>query len=97
MTLSDRMKRYEQPTDLRLVRRMPAIIRIDGKAFHTLRKEDKMWPAITATITIIFFLIAIPFLIKRKLEDLEEDRKIADMNLQIYLDRQEKEKDNVEN
>lgn len=34
MNLSDRMKRYEQPTDLYLVKRMPAIIRIDGKAFH---------------------------------------------------------------
>lgn len=39
MTLSDRMKKYEEPTDLCLVRRMPAIIRIDGKAFHSFTKR----------------------------------------------------------
>ncbi len=38
MNLSDRMKKYEEPTDLCLVRRMPAIIRIDGKAFHSFTK-----------------------------------------------------------
>lgn len=38
MTLSDRMKKYEEPTNLCLVRRMPAIIRIDGKAFHSFTK-----------------------------------------------------------
>lgn len=38
MTLSDRMKKYEEPTDLCLVRRMPAIIRIDGKSFHSFTK-----------------------------------------------------------
>ncbi len=38
MTLSDRMKKYEEPTDSCLVRRMPAIIRIDGKAFHTFTR-----------------------------------------------------------
>lgn len=38
MNLSDRMKQYERPTDLYLVKRMPAIIRVDGKAFHTFTK-----------------------------------------------------------
>ena len=38
MTLSDRMKKYEEPTDSCLVRRMPAIIRIDGKAFNTFTR-----------------------------------------------------------
>ncbi len=51
-----------------------------------------MWPIITGTITTIFFIIAIPLLIKRRLEDLEEDRKIADINLLI-----EREKENAEN
>lgn len=47
-----------------------------------------MWPIITGTITTIFFIIAIPLLIKRRLED----RKIADINLLI-----EREKENAEN
>ena len=38
MNLNNRMKKYEEPTNLCLVRRMPAIIRIDGKAFHTFTK-----------------------------------------------------------
>lgn len=38
-SLSDRMKRYEAATRLQLVPRMPTIIRVDGKAFHTLTKR----------------------------------------------------------
>lgn len=34
----DRMKRYEQVTDARLVNLSPVIIRLDGRAFHTLTK-----------------------------------------------------------
>lgn len=34
--LSTRMKEYEAVTQGRLVRRMPAIVRVDGKAFHNL-------------------------------------------------------------
>lgn len=36
--LGDRMKRYESVSDLKLVIKTPVIIRIDGKAFHTLTK-----------------------------------------------------------
>jgi tRNA(His) guanylyltransferase len=35
-SLGDRMKDYESVTKNRLVRRMPAILRLDGRAFHTL-------------------------------------------------------------
>jgi tRNA(His) guanylyltransferase len=37
-SLGDRMKEYEEVTKLRLVRRMPAILRLDGRAFHTLTR-----------------------------------------------------------
>lgn len=37
-TLGDRMKGYENVTRNHLIRRMPVIIRIDGKAFHTLTR-----------------------------------------------------------
>jgi len=41
-SLGDRMKGYENVTRNYLVRRMPTLIRLDGKAFHTLtRKMDK--------------------------------------------------------
>ncbi len=43
-TLGDRMKGYELASDYRLIRRMPMIIRVDGKAFHTLtRNMDRPW------------------------------------------------------
>ncbi len=43
-TLGDRMKGYESASDYKLIRRMPMIIRVDGKAFHTLtRKMNKPW------------------------------------------------------
>lgn len=35
MDLGDRMKAYEGVTDITLTRRMPLILRIDGRAFHT--------------------------------------------------------------
>jgi tRNA(His) guanylyltransferase len=35
-SLGDRMKSYEAVTRMVLTRRMPAILRVDGKAFHTL-------------------------------------------------------------
>jgi len=39
MDLSDRMKTYESVPKTKLIRRMPVIIRVDGKAFHTLTKK----------------------------------------------------------
>lgn len=38
MQLGDRMKMYENVWRQKLIRRMPVIIRIDGKAFHTYTK-----------------------------------------------------------
>lgn len=39
-SLGDRMKKfYESRTKIKLIRRTPVIIRIDGKAFHTLTRE----------------------------------------------------------
>ena len=38
-TLGDRMKRYEQVQHHCLTRRMPAIIRVDGKAFHSFTRH----------------------------------------------------------
>ena len=37
-SLGDRMKRYESVTKNYLMRRQPAIIRLDGKAFHTFTR-----------------------------------------------------------
>lgn len=37
--LSDRMKEYEEVADTKLVKRLPVIARIDGKAFHTYTKD----------------------------------------------------------
>ena len=36
--LPDRMKRYEAVSDITLTRRSPVIIRVDGRAFHTLTR-----------------------------------------------------------
>ena len=36
--LAKRMKRYEAVSKTTLVTRMPVILRIDGKAFHTLTR-----------------------------------------------------------
>jgi len=38
MDLGDRMKTYEAVPKTKLIRRMPVIIRVDGKAFHTLTR-----------------------------------------------------------
>ena len=38
-SLGDRMKTYESCSKNYLTRRMPVIIRLDGKAFHTLTKK----------------------------------------------------------
>lgn len=40
-SLDDRMKRYENVSRIYLTRRVPAIIRIDGKAFHTFTRGMK--------------------------------------------------------
>ena len=37
--IGDRMKKYEQVFDLTVPPRMPVMIRLDGKAFHTLTKK----------------------------------------------------------
>lgn len=38
MKLGERMKRYEDVSDSKLMNRCPVIIRLDGKAFHTFTK-----------------------------------------------------------
>lgn len=49
-SLGDRMKGYEVTSQSTLIRRMPVIIRIDGKAFHTYTKRLKhIDPALTET------------------------------------------------
>ena len=35
VALADRMKEYEETNNFKLVRRIPTIIRVDGRAFHT--------------------------------------------------------------
>ena len=40
-SLDERMKQYEYVTRTYLTRKIPAIIRIDGKAFHTFTKGFK--------------------------------------------------------
>lgn len=39
LSLPDRMKRYEEPFRFSLPQRMPAILRLDGRAFHTLTRS----------------------------------------------------------
>lgn len=38
-SLGDRMKEYERTSDAKLVRRLPMIVRLDGKAFHSWTKK----------------------------------------------------------
>jgi tRNA(His) 5'-end guanylyltransferase len=38
IALSDRMKRYEQAQALHLTRRVPVIVRVDGRAFHSFTR-----------------------------------------------------------
>ena len=41
-SLGDRMKsNYESRSDMRLVRRMPVVLRLDGKSFHTFTRKFK--------------------------------------------------------
>lgn len=40
-SLGDRMKAYEEVTSIKMPKRLPMIIRIDGKAFHTMTKKWK--------------------------------------------------------
>lgn len=56
--LGERMKEYEFAGQTRLIRRVPVIVRVDGKAFHTLTRkmkkpldegfQDCMWAAAVA-------------------------------------------------
>lgn len=39
VTLAERMKRYEQALSPHLTRRVPVIVRVDGRAFHGLRLD----------------------------------------------------------
>ena len=38
--LGERMKEYERTSDVKLTRRLPMIIRLDGKAFHSWTKKS---------------------------------------------------------
>lgn len=40
-SLGDRIKAYESVSDIYLMKRVPVIIRLDGKAFHSLTKKAK--------------------------------------------------------
>jgi len=39
MNIGDRMKQYESISDLKLTSRLPIIIRLDGRAFHTVTRK----------------------------------------------------------
>jgi len=41
-SLGDRMKKYEESTDFRIISRVPIVIRLDGKAFSKLTKKLKL-------------------------------------------------------
>jgi tRNA(His) guanylyltransferase len=41
-SLGDRMKLYEAITDIRMTRRMPVVVRLDGRAFHSWTKRQKL-------------------------------------------------------
>lgn len=40
-SLGDRMKRYEKVPSIELYRKMPVIVRVDGRAFHTFTRKFK--------------------------------------------------------
>lgn len=45
--IAKRMRRYEEPFNQTLPQRMPVLIRVDGKAFHTFcRKFQKPWDSV---------------------------------------------------
>lgn len=41
LSIGDRMKKYENISRVKLIPKVPVIIRVDGKAFHTFTKEFK--------------------------------------------------------
>lgn len=45
LSIGDRMKRYENVYSYELIRRLPVIVRIDGRAFHTITRKrfGKKW------------------------------------------------------
>ena len=55
ISLGDRMKCYEGVSNIKLMRRTPVIIRLDGKAFHSFTKgfikpfDRNLWKAMTTT------------------------------------------------
>lgn len=54
MDLSDRMKKYEDITRNYLIKRVPVIVRVDGRAFHTLLKgTDKPFDRVFVAAMII--------------------------------------------
>jgi len=42
LKIGERFKKYEKPFETQLPPRMPVIIRVDGRAFHTLTKREKI-------------------------------------------------------
>lgn len=42
LKIGERFKKYESPFESQLPPRMPVIIRVDGRAFHTLTKREKI-------------------------------------------------------
>lgn len=39
LDVGDRMKRYERVTEYMLSKRIPVIVRVDGRAFHTITRK----------------------------------------------------------
>jgi len=54
MDLGDRMKAYEKVTDLTLTRRMPMILRLDGRAFHTWTRQGPWVQPFDSTLRQLF-------------------------------------------
>lgn len=59
-SLGDRMKEYERAYDFKLSKRSPVIIRLDGRAFHTLTKnftrpyDDRFMSLMLETAVYVF-------------------------------------------
>lgn len=55
ISLKHRMNEYKKVSDIRLIRRTPVIVHVDGKAFHTFTKgfikpfDRNLWKAMTTT------------------------------------------------
>jgi len=55
ISLGNRMKEYEKVTQINLIKKMPVILRIDGKAFHTYTRgmnrpwDDNLYKAFSET------------------------------------------------